>query len=273
MIKAVSPFASADSGAVSKDGTIAYSSVSWNVNPTSLDTAYLSRLDKAVAPARQAACSRVRRRGRADRPGDPRPEVRGHRPDLCPGAAAVHVRLADRRRDPAGVGDLQRRRRALAARRARGRGHLPDQRADHCHPAGPGRSGGLRAVPGGQASRAAGRRHGRGRFGGARRGNVRRGYRGGRHHRGRFDSWAFSRRGCLRRLAGPGRGHRRRHHDAGRADPGPRVHGGGQGKRPVADGANPRPASRDVRAGAGRADRGRPRSSTSTARSPAGAGR
>ena len=54
VIKAVSPFASADSGAVSKDGTIAYSSVSWNVNPTSLDTAYLSRLDKAVAPARQA---------------------------------------------------------------------------------------------------------------------------------------------------------------------------------------------------------------------------
>ena len=39
---------------MSKDGTIAYSSVSWNVNPTSLDTAYLSRLDKAVAPARQA---------------------------------------------------------------------------------------------------------------------------------------------------------------------------------------------------------------------------
>ena len=54
VIKAVSPFASANSGAVSKDGTIAYSSVSWNVNPTSLDTAYLSRLDKAVAPARQA---------------------------------------------------------------------------------------------------------------------------------------------------------------------------------------------------------------------------
>ncbi len=54
VIKAVSPFASASSGAVSKDGTIAYSSVSWNVNPNSLDAAYLDRLDKAVAPARTA---------------------------------------------------------------------------------------------------------------------------------------------------------------------------------------------------------------------------
>src|SRR6201994_3129672 len=54
VIKAVSPFASPSSGAVSKDGTIAYSSVSWNVNPNSLDTDYLSRLDQAVAPARSA---------------------------------------------------------------------------------------------------------------------------------------------------------------------------------------------------------------------------
>src|SRR6476620_11068898 len=54
VIKAVSPFASPSSGAVSKDGTIAYSSVSWNVNPDSLDTDYLSRLDQAVAPARSA---------------------------------------------------------------------------------------------------------------------------------------------------------------------------------------------------------------------------
>ena len=54
VIKAVSPFASPSSGAVSKDGTIAYSSVSWNVNPDSLDTDYLNRLDQAVAPARSA---------------------------------------------------------------------------------------------------------------------------------------------------------------------------------------------------------------------------
>ena len=54
VIKAVSPFASGNSGAVSKDGTIAYASVSWNVDPSSLDTAYLNRLNKAVAPARQA---------------------------------------------------------------------------------------------------------------------------------------------------------------------------------------------------------------------------
>jgi putative drug exporter of the RND superfamily len=54
VIKAVSPFASSGSGAVSKDGTIAYSSVSWNVNPNSLDTDYLNRLDQAVAPARSA---------------------------------------------------------------------------------------------------------------------------------------------------------------------------------------------------------------------------
>jgi putative drug exporter of the RND superfamily len=54
VIKAVSPFASPNSAAVSKDGTIAYSSVSWSVNPNSLDTGYLDRLDQAVAPARDA---------------------------------------------------------------------------------------------------------------------------------------------------------------------------------------------------------------------------
>jgi RND superfamily putative drug exporter len=54
VIKAVSPFSSSASGAVSKDGTIAYSSVSWDVNPYSLDTSYLGRLNNAVAPARKA---------------------------------------------------------------------------------------------------------------------------------------------------------------------------------------------------------------------------
>ena len=52
--KAVSPFASSNSGAVSKDGTIAYASVAWNVNPDSLDTAYLDKLNNAVAPATKA---------------------------------------------------------------------------------------------------------------------------------------------------------------------------------------------------------------------------
>ncbi|HEY6498166.1 MAG TPA: MMPL family transporter [Streptosporangiaceae bacterium] len=54
VIKAVSPFASANSGLVSKDGTIAYSNVSWSVNPNSLDTTYLDQLNKAVAPAKDA---------------------------------------------------------------------------------------------------------------------------------------------------------------------------------------------------------------------------
>jgi len=54
VISASGPFASSKSGTVSKDGTIAYSSVTWNVNPYSLDTSYLNRLNKAVRPARQA---------------------------------------------------------------------------------------------------------------------------------------------------------------------------------------------------------------------------
>ena len=54
VIKAVSPFASSSSGLVSKDGTIAYSNVSWSVNPNSLDTSYLDKLNQAVAPARSA---------------------------------------------------------------------------------------------------------------------------------------------------------------------------------------------------------------------------
>ena len=54
VIKAVSPFASSNSGTVSKDGTIAYATVSWNVNPDSLDTSYLDKLNNAVAPATKA---------------------------------------------------------------------------------------------------------------------------------------------------------------------------------------------------------------------------
>jgi putative drug exporter of the RND superfamily len=54
VIKAVSPFGSSNSGAVSKDGTIVYASVGWSVNPNSLDTSYLNKLNNAVAPATKA---------------------------------------------------------------------------------------------------------------------------------------------------------------------------------------------------------------------------
>jgi RND superfamily putative drug exporter len=54
VIKAVSPFASGNTGAVSKDGTIAYASVGWSVNPDSLDSSYLNKLNTAVAPATKA---------------------------------------------------------------------------------------------------------------------------------------------------------------------------------------------------------------------------
>ena len=54
VIKAVGPFASSDTGAVSKDGAIAYASVGWNVNPDSLDSSYLDKLNNAVAPAAKA---------------------------------------------------------------------------------------------------------------------------------------------------------------------------------------------------------------------------
>jgi putative drug exporter of the RND superfamily len=54
VIKAVSPFSSPSSGAVSKNGTIAYTSVSWSDNPDGLNTSYLNQLNNAVAPARKA---------------------------------------------------------------------------------------------------------------------------------------------------------------------------------------------------------------------------
>jgi RND superfamily putative drug exporter len=54
VIKAVSPFASSNTGTVSKDGTIAYANVGWSVNPNSLDTSYLNKLNNAVAPATKA---------------------------------------------------------------------------------------------------------------------------------------------------------------------------------------------------------------------------
>jgi RND superfamily putative drug exporter len=52
--KAASPFSQAGAGAVSKDGTIAYASVTWSVNPSSLDSGYLDKLNNAVEPATKA---------------------------------------------------------------------------------------------------------------------------------------------------------------------------------------------------------------------------
>lgn len=49
VIKVASPFASANTDAVSKDGTIAYASVGWNVTPGSFGTSCLDMLNNAVA--------------------------------------------------------------------------------------------------------------------------------------------------------------------------------------------------------------------------------
>ena len=54
VLNAVSPFAVPNSPQVAKNGTTAYGTVSWDVVPPSLDTAYLHQLDNAVAPARTA---------------------------------------------------------------------------------------------------------------------------------------------------------------------------------------------------------------------------
>lgn len=54
VLSAVSPFAAPNSPQVSKDGTIAYGTTSWNVVPASLDESYLHKLDTAVEPARSA---------------------------------------------------------------------------------------------------------------------------------------------------------------------------------------------------------------------------
>ena len=54
VISATDPLTAPGTPAVSKDGTIAYGSVSWDVVPASLDQAYLDRLDQAVQPARSA---------------------------------------------------------------------------------------------------------------------------------------------------------------------------------------------------------------------------
>ena len=54
VIKATDPLTVPGTPAVSKDGTIAYGTVSWDVVPASLDTTYLDSLDAAVQPAESA---------------------------------------------------------------------------------------------------------------------------------------------------------------------------------------------------------------------------
>ncbi len=54
VLTAGSPVAVPNSPQVAKNGTTAYGTVSWDVVPPSLDTAYLHQLDNAVAPARTA---------------------------------------------------------------------------------------------------------------------------------------------------------------------------------------------------------------------------
>ncbi|BCJ31570.1 MMPL family transporter [Actinocatenispora sera] len=54
VVRATSPFATANSPQVSRDGTIAYAPMAFDVVPASLDTGYLHQLDDAVAPARHA---------------------------------------------------------------------------------------------------------------------------------------------------------------------------------------------------------------------------
>ena len=54
VLSATDPLTTSGTPDVSKDGTIAYGTTSWDVVPASLDSAYLDKMDAAVAPARQA---------------------------------------------------------------------------------------------------------------------------------------------------------------------------------------------------------------------------
>jgi hypothetical protein len=215
VIKAVSPFSASNTGQISKNSSIAYSNVSWNVNPYSLDTNYLHRLNQAVAPATKA----------------------GLLVDYGAGAGEIGQTNSDRTSEAIGLacalllllfmfGSV------IAAA-------IPLVSALLSVGAGlsllgllavPGRQE-LRPVPDGQAPRAAGRGPGRDHLGPARGGHLRRGDRRGRQHCRDLDPRALPGRGELRRRARTGRGGSGRPHDAGLADPSARVHGGGQGQR------------------------------------------
>ena len=171
VIKAVSPFASGNSGAVSKSGTIAYASVSWSVNPSSLDTAYLNRLNKAVAPATQAGLQ-VEYGGGAGQIGqmtqDRKSEIIGLSCALVlllfmfGSVIAAAIPLVSAIFSVgAGLSLLG----VLASATT-----FPTTRAYHRHPARARGRGRLRPVPGGQAPGADGHRDGCRRLRGARRG-------------------------------------------------------------------------------------------------------
>ncbi len=109
VIKAVSPFASSSYRRRVQDGTIAYASVGWNVNPNSLDTSYLDKLNNAVAPATKAGLQ-VEYGGGAGEIGQKTSDLTSEVIGLACALVLLLIMfwLADGGRDPAGVGDLQR---------------------------------------------------------------------------------------------------------------------------------------------------------------------
>ncbi len=232
VIKAVSPFASANSGLVSKDGTIAYSNVSWSVNPNSLDTTYLDQLNKAVAPARDAGLQIAYGAG-AGQIGQASHDLTSEIIGLA--CALVLLLFMFGSLIAAAIPLVSAIFSVLAGLSLLGRAGLgddvPDHGPDHRHPARPGRRGRLRPVPGGPAPGTAGHRHGRGHLGGPLGRDLGRGHRGRGRHGGGVHPRPVRVRGRVRRVARPGRGHRGRADHAGRADPGARVHGRGPDQR------------------------------------------
>ena len=183
VIKAVSPFASGNTGAVSKDGTIAYANVSWNVNPDSLDTSYLDKLNNAVEPATKAGLQVAYGAGAGEigqKTSDIKSEVIGLACALVlllimfwslmaaaiPLVSAVFSVLA-------GLALL-----GLLARVVT----VPTTGPDHRHAARSRRGRGLRPVHGGPAPGAGRCRDGRPVLGAAGRGNFRGRHRGGGQH-------------------------------------------------------------------------------------------
>ena len=231
VIKAVSPFASSNTGAVSKDGTIAYASVGWNVNPNSLDTSYLDKLNNAVAPATKAGLQVEYGAGAGEigqQTKDIKSEVIGLACALVlllimfgsliaaaiPLVSAIFSVLS-------GLALL-----GLLARVVT----FPTTAPTIATLLGLGVAVdyGLFLVARHREQLDAGM--GVLRLGAAGRGNLRGRDRGGRQHRRGLGAGPVHLRSRLRRRARPGRGDRRGGHDDLGADPGARVHGAGQGE-------------------------------------------
>ena len=170
VISATDPLTVDKTPAVSKDGTIAYASVSWSVAPASLDEDYLDKLDDAVKPARSAGLT-VEYGGGAGQIGQVarRRALRGDRPRRGAAAPAHHVRRPGGRARAPRRGGVQCRGRARGGRPPR-RPHQPaHDRGYRRDAARSGRGRGLRAVPGRATSRTARARHGDGPVGRAHR--------------------------------------------------------------------------------------------------------